>query len=797
MGRMRWMGGLAAAAIIALGSGSPAHAKAIFQEDFRTDAGRGRSGRDGEVVKDGDRYAWKGAGGHSTVERGGYRITDIQGLRPEGGTVELDVTRDGTQESETLFSLADEKGVSLFSLYVHWDVPAPDGDSYGTKIRTVMSDGSILFFNTEKGDFGVPFRHEGLLLGRRIAKGQTFHVAFTWGDGGPRVYVDGKLLDAEVEKTESFTTTVIPQTKKFVIGAEIRPQGHRGIEVVDTPVSLLANIQVHDEELSPSQLAATFNTAVEVASVGHDEASVAGFSGKLVAGDRLGVTLQGTPGALGSFDIAHYPDMLGRIELDWRGWGVYLEEKAFFEEGEVDLSAVRGYRVFASQSPLPEVTADLVPLATLEVGEQSYRVESLAIDAPQYVGVVAEMRDGTFRKVIWPVQGVALAETAPGVYAGGYTVTYADRIPRGIVIGHLVKGDAFASLAAVELVAVDPALTVAVASSEEVLRADEKSSAKITVTLTDANGDAVPDHEVKFLLATTSQYTGVVGGGAFAEQVGGAMKGNAFGRTDLFGRLTATYVAGFAAKTAIVVVRDMASNSTGAAIVRTYIQATASLELEPVQVSALAEGYEIAVTSSDDWLTADGRSEARITARVTYGGEPVQGHGIKFGISAGGGSIRTVRANTDERGEARAVYTAGTKIGVVTVTATDVEVNITGSVQIELRSDAPAKIAIKVDPEKLPADGRSRADLAVTVTDINDNPNDGVEVEYAITQGGGELDEPTSVTGRNGETTNAYTAGSAPGTVTISLTVRSSVPTEEELGVARSLALAVPHFAFR
>ena len=84
------------------------------------------------------------------------------------------------------------------------------------------------------------------------------------------------------------------------------------------------------------------------------------------------------------------------------------------------------------------------------------------------------------------------------------------------------------------------------------------------MTVTDANGNPVAGHKIKFLLATTSQYTGVVGGGAFAEQVGGAIKERRSGETDLFGKVTATYVAGFAAKTAVIVARDMVSNNTGA-----------------------------------------------------------------------------------------------------------------------------------------------------------------------------------------------------------------------------------------
>jgi hypothetical protein len=365
-----------------------------------------------------------------------------------------------------------------------------------------------------------------------------------------------------------------------------------------------------------------------------------------------------------------------------------------------------------------------------------------------------------------------------------------------VVIGRLALAGTSITAIDPKAFGIDPAVTLVVATDPKVLKADEKSTAKVTVTATDANGNAVPDHEVKFLLFTTSQYTGIVGGGAFTEQVGGSMKEVSFGKTDLFGSVSATYVAGFAAKTAVIVARDMLSNSTGSAWVQTYITATAQLVLEPLSVPDMAAGYEIAVSSSDDWLTADGKSTARITAKVTLAGKPVEGHTVNFSVSSGSGSVRVVKDTTDRNGEARAVYTAGKKIGMVLVTATDATVGISGSVAIELRSDAPAKIAITLSPDKLPADGRSRSDVSVLVTDINDNPNDGVEVEYALVEGGGDIRADKGVTDRNGKTETQYVAGRTPGRVSIEITVRSSVPTPEELAKVNNMALAVTDYKF-
>jgi hypothetical protein len=180
---------------------------------------------------------------------------------------------------------------------------------------------------------------------------------------------------------------------------------------------------------------------------------------------------------------------------------------------------------------------------------------------------------------------------------------------------------------------------------------------------------------------------------------------------------------------------------------------------------------------------------------VTLNSQPVEGHAVAFSVASGTGSIRTVKDTTDKNGQARAVYTAGKKIGIVLITATDTTVGISGSVSIELRSDAPAKIAIKLTPEKLPADGRSRAELSVLVTDINDNPNDNTEVEYLVL-GDGSLRDAKGLTDKNGESANAYTAGRTPGMVTFEITVRSMIPTEAELAKARELAVAVTDYKF-
>jgi len=777
------------------------------------------------------------AGGASRAEELVRRTFGAEGWSQEGdaaplelplrlaevsrGAISLDLRRSGdipADAAETVFSLVDDDGTQVLRVQVSWTA---QGRRAAARLvfRGPGTGGELL-------RYGVGLWGPVVELDRPVEDGQAVHLDLTWDDGTREygVYADGELQTRSSGGNDPgryFTPEMLRQVNRhlerenlprlsdslplgsFLGGVVAVRLGSSGPPVpagaetepahgARRPLLLGARIEgfaVYGGEIpTPGTLPPPEGPAI--ASVEHDAFRAAGFSGKLVAGDAPTVTLTGTPGATATFDVVHYPDMDGRVELDWRGWGVYLEEKVFFDKDEVDLHEVEGYLVYAAQEPFDLAAPGIEPVAELDVEEQRYTLDRLEVDAPCYAAVLARMRDGSLRPVIRPVVDRPMAEEEPGVYAGTYEVSYADRLPRAAVVGRLRRGGQAATLVADRAIEVDPSLTVAVAAAPGELRADESSTAEVTVTVTNANGDAVAGHEVRFLLATTSQYTGVVGGGAFAEQVGGTLRESAHGETDLFGRLTATYVAGFAAKTAVIVARDMVSNDTGAAHVKTYIQASAGLELEPVVTPLAAEGYAIEVTSSDDWLTADGRSRARITARVTRLGEPVEGHRVAFAVT-GGGSVSTASGTTGRDGRARAVYTAGTKIGVALVTATDLDVDISGSVAIELRSDAPAKLVIRIDPERLPADGRSRADVLVTVTDINDNPNADVEVEYALAGGGGRLDDDRTTTDRRGETGTRYVAGGSPGPVRIEITVRSTTPTEEELRSARDLAVTV------
>lgn len=786
---MRW---LLAAVFLLAGAAGESHAKPVLQEDFRGPAPK-MVGRQGAIVGN----SYEGPGGEK--ESGGTWLEyDLQGIgfNPNEGTIELDVTRSEKEPFEALASFVDENGVGVVTFGVYWegyDSNNPRATAFNLEIAD--PEGHTILTKT-KDDMGLPALVPGAYLQGRVTRGHTVHVAVSWGPSGVRIFVDGNQLQGQTNALKKLQA-LLGTARKLTVGGlldSVRiPGGAYGMSA-----SLIANVQIHDRQLQARELAQLIVGAVPlIAEVGHNAFTAAGFSGKLVAGNNLQVSLSGSPGAKAAFDVGLLADLDGKIALSWKGYGVYLEDKSIFADDEVDLRGVKAYAVYAAKEPIDLKAPGMEPVARLEVVEQSYTLEFLDKDVPYYVAVLAEMQDDTVRTVMASPTGIPMTESSPGVYGGSYVVGSQDRYPQAVVVGRLARESAASVLVAPKKFAIDASLTIAVVASPQELRADEKSTSAVEVTVTDANGDAVAGRKIKFVLATTSRYTGVVGGGAFAEEVGGSLAESTWGETDLFGRIRATYVAGFAAKTAVIVARDMVSNSTGAGFVKTYIQSTAELQLEPVEQPAVAgEGYEISVTSSDDWLTADGKSQARITAKVTLNGKPVEGHDVSFDVSSGAGTIRTVKGTTDRSGEARAVYTAGKKIGVALITATDTTIGISGSVQIELRSDAPAKIKIQIKPEKLPADGHSTADVLVQVMDINDNPNENTEVEYAIAQGGGRLRDEKGLTDRNGEFKTEYVAGRSAGRVSIEITVRSTEPTAEEIAKANDLALSAKDPAF-
>ncbi len=396
------------------------------------------------------------------------------------------------------------------------------------------------------------------------------------------------------------------------------------------------------------------------------------------------------------------------------------------------------------------------------------------------------------------VKGIPMTEDQanPGTYRGEYTIKPGDDFENGQIVGY------FKNAAGVEANPVissnrwtiDTHTTLKVEIDKKDLPADRSSRAKIKVTVTDANGDPVSGHHIRVDLATTEEYTGLVGAGDFGANVGASVEPAWKDVTDSWGEIEFDYTSGFAAKTVIVTAKDLDTGDVGVDYITSFIEAMIDIPLtRPISRAAARRGllYYMKVEASRTELTADGRSRSVIRAYVyDPNGNPVEGDELEFTLDQANGTIRTIKAVTDKNGRAVAEYRAGKKVGIVTITAFDRTRGLTGYVSITLLPDAPAKIYLKARPETLPADGFSRADIEVKVTDINDNPNPDTEILFALVKGDGKLRYDRLVTDRFGEVTNEFTAGRTPGIATVKATVKSKVPSQVEIDAARYVLFA-------
>lgn len=554
-------------------------------------------------------------------------------------------------------------------------------------------------------------------LGWKVKPGDIVDLAISWGPDpvkDNRIYVNGREIRAFLDGgkkpakvRESTFARYLAKVGKMRLGIDsgdggVYPAGRA--PAVDTIFEL---VQLYDQPMTPADL----GMLPTIGSVSDDTFGVTGISGKLVAGDKVTVTLVAQTGGKASFDMGMMKDI-----------------------------------------PMEEVPP-----------------REAAPGAPA---------------------------VAPGTYRGAYTILPGNDYENGQVTGRFVSSDNVAAEAVLSAsrwnIDTKPSVTFKIDRKD--LPADSSAKARIKLAAKDANGNPVKGRHLKLTLATTDEYTGTVGAGDFGKEVGATVETRWKGETDSWGEVEFDYTAGFAAKTVILTAKDLDSGGVTVDYITAFKEASIDIALTPpVSRAAARRGlqYTLKVEASRTELTADGRSRSVIRATLMDpNGTPVAGDPVMFTLSSPNGTLRTIAGTTDSSGTATAEYTAGKKIGIVVVTATATLRNATGNVSIILMSDAPAKIYLKARPETLPADGFSRADLSVKVTDINDNPNKDTKVEFKIARGGGKLEYTDRVTDRFGDAQNRYSAGNLPGIASVAATVRSKIPTEAELAKARGVLFA-------
>lgn len=276
-----------------------------------------------------------------------------------------------------------------------------------------------------------------------------------------------------------------------------------------------------------------------------------------------------------------------------------------------------------------------------------------------------------------------------------------------------------------------------VMASPNNLTADGTSQSEISVTVTDANGNAVADNEMV----------------SFAISSG----------TGTLSALTATTSGGFASVT------YTASQTAGN--VRITVQATngTSTFVDITLITAFIGSVE--VTAGFDAIPADGSTSTLIMASVkdTNGDNIADGTTVSFATTAGSLSSTTA---TTTNGVATVNLTSSTHVGTATVMGTAGGISDTATVQFV--SGAIGSVEVTATPDNLTADGTSQSTINIIVRDFQGNPADGKIIIVTVSSGTGTL-SALSVTTSGGMASVTYTASVTAGTETVRATAVNGV----------------------
>ncbi|MGN7764260.1 polysaccharide lyase family 8 super-sandwich domain-containing protein [Paenibacillus sp. 22594] len=188
----------------------------------------------------------------------------------------------------------------------------------------------------------------------------------------------------------------------------------------------------------------------------------------------------------------------------------------------------------------------------------------------------------------------------------------------------------------------------------------------------------------------------------------------------------------------------------------------------PENVERVPARLELEATPSS--VAAGG--QVSVTGAVYDSGDlPVSG--VEVEITAAPGSIEAAKAVTDANGQFKAVYTAPSAAGDVTITAVlPASPAVTDTITVSVNQDVqvPARIELQTAPSSVAAGG----EVSVTgaVYDSGDLPVSGVEVE--ITAAPGSIEPVIAVTDADGRFSTFFTAPPVAGEVTITAAVTAN-----------------------
>jgi len=517
--------------------------------------------------------------------------------------------------------------------------------------------------------------------------------------------------------------------------------------------------------------------------VEHNAFQLGGFA-PLVAEDTLRFLVHGDSGCTAYVDLGAMAARSGAqtaLELQW-------DRNLVMSKFGHDIDS---YHIYCQDTAYTNVR-DLSPIYDLSSAVTHFSMEDYQRG---YVAVTAKRRTDEEHLILTPRLQIPLTEVEPGIYEGTYRVRPGDYLWDESVVAYLVnsKGDISSPVRADNPITIDTGLTIMVTPKIKCVKADSKSENEVLFEVKDARDVGVANRELILELFTTfDEYSGIVGVGHFDEDKFGYLDNFTRLITDFGGTISVAYTPGFAAKTIIIRARDEITDCVGLGYITSYVEGEYSFELQPIS-RARSNGFTLELKADREWLTADNISSMNILATVKdANGRSVPGHIITFVKKSGSGTIRTIRPETNAKGEALALYTAGKSISPpVVIQAIDKTSGNVAEIYVRLKSDAPAKIYIDEkdnDDSLFPLyvnDSRPLY-LIIHVEDINKNPNRHIPLEVDIIEGSGRLEfDFGKKTEFNGECGLMYMAGPTSGRVTIRARTTSRIPGPEILDKIR------------
>ena len=182
--------------------------------------------------------------------------------------------------------------------------------------------------------------------------------------------------------------------------------------------------------------------------------------------------------------------------------------------------------------------------------------------------------------------------------------------------------------------------------------------------------------------------------------------------------------------------------------------------------------------------------EPFVVSVLDQNGDPFVGATVTFSVSAGGGFLSAAAVITDANGHAATTLTLGSDPGRNTVAARAAELKpvIFGATGLAV---ATILVHVSGDEQEGPAGAALAEPFVVEVRDQNNNPIEGAEVTFAVTDGSGTLSATTATTDADGRAASTLTLGSEPGANTVLVRTPKLLPvTFNAVGVAVPQSLA-------